>query len=801
MFRLLLAGSLFLSVTICKSGTFTSRGDGVTAPWTSASSWVFTGDADGIPDADDNVTILSSETITWNANISCNNLTVNGVLHHNTASTVRTLYIYGNYILNGSEAGSGAYSFQGSGNSISGTGSFNAYTRWTISANTTIQSNVVATKMYAVKFYGGADVTNFGNITLTSTAEYAPGSVWINGTGSTLTIRTGDIMTNGTLDVSSNVNTFSPNYTIGADIVPATFNNTCHHFVIGGNKPVRLSTNMQVNGNMTLQSGALFSTNGNDLSIRGNYQKTSSSGSFTMLAGDILTFNGSTAQTIATVGPQTLSNLVINNTGSSVSITTGNAFTITESLSLVNGTFNLSHASATMTLVSNASSTAIIGPSPNGSVTGNIRMQRFISARAAGYSTMAGCVQGQTVADWDDELLLVYGCCFPSFSPSILGYDETSADWVEVTSPTQPLTPGVGFEVYLDSDGSYTTFNATTIVNTGTPNLGTFDMSSYITANYDGWNLIGNPYHANISWDDLHATTTNISPDIMYYDETIEDYAVLTTGSGTLLAPNQGFWVESFGGASLVFTENIKTASNSSDFRSTPAQMFTIRLKSVGGTRFTSGTSFRFAADLSARNVKGNVTFKGIPNPKAPNLYSVSETGKGLKVNLLNSSLDQHIVPLHFNVGEDGLYTIGAQNIESAQLDGYTCVTLIDNKTGRNIDLAQEDYQFYAEKGENPGRFSLKMSKNNNCFNTIEVANGQVDISRLGNNTVVKLNFDTETNATITTTNLLGEQISPAQTVNASSEVLYLPLPENFTGIYLVNVFYNGRVESKKLFR
>jgi hypothetical protein len=72
-------------IVFCFASTGTAFGQGVftsaaTGDWNAAGSWTLSSgsDADGIPDADDNVTIASANTITVDANSACNNITLNG---------------------------------------------------------------------------------------------------------------------------------------------------------------------------------------------------------------------------------------------------------------------------------------------------------------------------------------------------------------------------------------------------------------------------------------------------------------------------------------------------------------------------------------------------------------------------------------------------------------------------------------------------------------------------------------------------------------------------------------------------
>ena len=66
---------LLLGAASARAATFTSAADGA---WTSPATWTFTGtDADGIPDADDSVTITFSRAVTVDGAQAAQNLTVN----------------------------------------------------------------------------------------------------------------------------------------------------------------------------------------------------------------------------------------------------------------------------------------------------------------------------------------------------------------------------------------------------------------------------------------------------------------------------------------------------------------------------------------------------------------------------------------------------------------------------------------------------------------------------------------------------------------------------------------------------
>jgi hypothetical protein len=76
----LLVGSLYPSAHTLAQATFTSKSSGA---WNSATKWTVTGnDADGIPDADDNVVIRATDSMSVSAVAYCKNLVINGKLRN-----------------------------------------------------------------------------------------------------------------------------------------------------------------------------------------------------------------------------------------------------------------------------------------------------------------------------------------------------------------------------------------------------------------------------------------------------------------------------------------------------------------------------------------------------------------------------------------------------------------------------------------------------------------------------------------------------------------------------------------------
>lgn len=773
-------------------GSFSSNTSNGT--WSDPATWVFTGDADGIPDSDDDITILPGHQVNISGtNNSCRHIVVQGILN---IPNLTLLKVFGNYIVSGQETGNnGAISFQGSGNfNLSGSGSFSTSIRYTfLYGNRTITSDVSLLKN---------SNCNTGNVTIRNQGYvrfsliYGNNTTWINETGSTLELSSQNF-TNWvvTLDATAPNNTIIYSNTSGSVTLLNTVNQSYHNLTLAGVSAVRrLPADIHVNGLFRVING-LLDTDGFDIYLRGNFQRVAP-GAITQDPGTELIFDGTNSQTITNSGSAFAINHLIFNNPTTATFSSG-LFTIRESIRVDQGSVNF--GTNLVTLVSTPTSTAYIAPS-NGTFTGSMIMQRHISSRVAGFSTMSSPSTGSTVQDWDNELLIVYATGGSSF-PSVTGYSETLLDWEYVNSATTPLTPGKGFEVWLDDNGTYTSFTAATIDIRGTPNRG--NISRAVTVDNDGWNLIGNPYAAHISFSDFRANAgVPMSDYFMYWDEAEDDYSF--GGPGDEIAPHQGFWIEASSAGNVIFRETNKTSSNSSFFRSTQPGFFKLRLKSDGETNFTSNTNFVFEDGLSKVYEQGSdVTFKKAPHPNAPSLYSLSTEGKRLRLNKMEAE-NSLVLPLGFAVGVSGFYTISANELGLAQDAGFNCVVLEDKLTKTFTDLIEGSYRFYAD-GASDERFVLHLSKDNSACNRNLVSSASselqgISITHTEQGIFVNYDLEDEMNSVISITNLLGQEIVSARSISISKGNIRVALPESFHGMFIVSVRQGDKMVTRKFF-
>lgn len=262
--------------------------------WNVAGSWTVVGvDADGIPDADDNVTIASGHTITLQGTSNCDDITVSGggTLNYNN----KALMIRGNFTRTGTTSSAGVLYFYGNPATITITGTYNNGGNWNIltGSNVTIAAGATILKANYFNISTGGALTNNSNVNLTS------GSVALSGTGtftagasSTLAVAyplAGSAGFNFT--AAGNRMRYSTNNT------PTILRTTYYHLDLINSTTSKSWSGgaLTVNGDLRIFSGCTLDFNLNDLNLGGNWVNFANT---TCLDMGSVNFTGAGTQTI-----------------------------------------------------------------------------------------------------------------------------------------------------------------------------------------------------------------------------------------------------------------------------------------------------------------------------------------------------------------------------------------------------------------------------------------------------------------------------------------------------------------------
>lgn len=324
----------------------------------------------------------------------------------------------------------------------------------------------------------------------------------------------------------------------------------------------------------------------------------------------------------------------------------------------------------------------------------------------------------------------------------VLEYDET-----ELYHPTgnagedRYVTPGT---TSMEVGKGYASAYTGTILFNGTPNTGNVTVSLTKTnhsafdaaeADYEGFNLVGNPYPSAISLNNfLTANNTVIEESVWLWDDdnttgtkgdnsdfiTINSLGVVSGGSRTsdwngFIGSMQGFFVQVkessiAGNYDLDFSNSMRSTANNADgnFFRTDACDQKVKLSISGNSgNFYDELLIGYAADATTGKDSRYDAVKLITNKNG--FYSYSDELKlaiqGLPVDYSRSVRLGAILPK-----EEQTFTLSIEEISNP--DQY--VFLMDDLTGKVWDLNSGSYQFETTESVINDRFSILMTESIN---------------------------------------------------------------------------------------
>ncbi len=250
-----------------------------------------------------------------------------------------------------------------------------------------------------------------------------------------------------------------------------------------------------------------------------------------------------TASQITGLGlPARVRNLT-DSTGTGATLTLSAPTSVAQILTMASATdFNLN--SHSLTLLSNATSTALVVNGPaGGRVVGQATMQRATTLSAAhntatGYRYYSPPVAGATVASlatggFQPVVNPAYNTSNDPRSvlpaPTVLGYDESRLSAQRLNLPafdnglyspaalTDPLVAGAGYLLTIPATATVS-FTGTLTTGNLSPTLSRGAGAAVPNA---GWNLVGNPYPAPLNWDSVRVADRPNLDAAMYTYESI----------------------------------------------------------------------------------------------------------------------------------------------------------------------------------------------------------------------------------------------------------------------------------------
>jgi hypothetical protein len=404
---------------------------------------------------------------------------------------------------------------------------------------------------------GAIQLTNKGNIHISGTRRYEPGSTIAYSGNSPQRIGNGH-----PFDAGVNLLIDNPTTTTLLQSV------LCHDF--------------------SLTAGTIAGIT-NSVTVHGDAQADGSA----MLDIETIRFEGGGDQSVGLDG-LIVNNVSVNKSGGSVSLNEPLSLRGLLQLESNNTTFTSNGHLTLLSTSDDGSGTARVGPLPIGSgITGDVTIQRYMSAEGRIFRYISSPVKEASVASLMDDFAVTGRFADPttgsgvnSRAPSFYYYDESMGSlqggWMPYPviglAKENPLEPGRGYCTLLRQWTDAIVWDVK-----GTLNQGEIALPVAMTTNMapsNGWNLVGNPYACTIDWDidgPNGWSKENISPifcirdngigswgSVRYWDGDI-NYADIPEGQ---IAAAQSFWVKATGpNPRLTAREGIKVINDASFYR------------------------------------------------------------------------------------------------------------------------------------------------------------------------------------------------------------------------------------------
>ncbi|MBO2009227.1 hypothetical protein [Hymenobacter negativus] len=523
-----------------------------------------------------------------------------------------------------------------------------------------------------------------------------------------------------------------------------------HHVTITETGRATLSGQLQVTGNLLVQSGGVLDAQCQLLAGPGSFElavgaelrichpagiaETGASGAV-QVAGPrrfspdaTYVYNGTAAQQTGPGLPAQVRALTVAN-AAGLSLTA--PLRIAQTLQLAAG--NLQLGSQMLTLLSGPAGTAQVA-NGGGVVLGTATVQRYLDPSlnaGMGYRHLSSPVRATTVADLATASFVPVTNAAYNTSPTpglvqpfptVLGYDETRL----ATTSSSPATFEQGYfspasnAAPLEVLRGYTVQLAgnQTVDFVGELNSGTYSTTLTRGPSADaGWHLLGNPYPATLDWRRLVRPTG--LDDAMYVFQSsgpyTGQYRSYINGMGNpLIALGQGFLVHlsnSNTSVSLTFTDAARSATyaaapalNRLAADTRPVVRLTL-LHAATNTGDETTVYFEAGATLGT-NAHYDAVKPFVNASGTTSLSSLSSTGDTLAINGLPPITGPCSIPLRGSVAQPGAYVLTVA--QYAHMNGLSCF-LHDAITGRSIQLTSTtSYPFQvAQAGSLGNRFVL----------------------------------------------------------------------------------------------
>jgi hypothetical protein len=514
--------------------------------------------------------------------------------------------------------------------------------------------------------------------------------------------------------------------------------------------------------------------------------------------------NGKPSSTKNAVIPMVTMNPVIGNNAvaASLNIFAGATLTINSTSSLkVNGIATLG-GSECLIIKSNSSGTAsFIDQGIAGA--GTAKVERYLTNSGVPYANEWHGVSSP-VSDATSNVFL---------NEYLMLYNESVHAFEYIQPVNIALTPAKGYFTWVNATS---TKEFTGHLNTGNQSIAvsrTWNPAGWYPdyiADFDGWNMVGNPYPSTIDLSLLTGSWINVEATAWFWNPVGGNYKVYPSGGGgshnPTCPPEQGFFVHCNaaattsvpGSGTVKFTNAARTIETETFLKSDEVLPDLLKIRAQG---FSNGyydeLSVYFDPSRTNNYEPGYDALKFSGNADAPQIYTLIDNSTKVSVNAMVFDKKNIIIPMGFYINTPANYTLIADNLGS--FEDAISIHLEDLKLNTTQDLRINPvYNFTYDTLDDPNRFVLHFG--NPYFGVNDSKNIQpVQIYSFGNAIYIQSQDGKPLDGTVFVYDLIGKELLHKP---LSNQALNRITPGVVEGYYLVRVVtgagtFNGKVYLK----
>jgi hypothetical protein len=772
-------------------------------------------------DVDGNLVINTSFSHSGIINIYANRtVTVNGSFTSNSGSSINisTSGSGGVFLVNGSftynssnlinvntggflRFGGTSGSFSGSA-AVSGSGTVEVLSGRTLEIDGTLtintgfsHSGIINVNASRTLIVSGS-FSHYGSINVNASAS-AGGTLTVNGTfhaygGSVLHIYRSTTVS-ATFNANAEVTTDASSVITVDGRFNASFSGIFHH---AGSLDINVDSFFDVFVDVDLENYGEINVN-----ATGSASGTASiSGSFTAKNGSTLTiYRSSTVSATfnANGSFEAESGSTIHIYGkfnASASVTfSGNATLHAGSETSFTGSAVLISTSSSLVLEANASGSASVTCAGSVSCSGSVTVQLYLTRDRWHYFS-------SPVAN---------ATAFIFLNDYLKKYDEPTDSWISIVT-NDPLDASRGYQVWKPSSTSNTEEFQGPLNNGSMPPLPLTRTMVPSLGQYNGWNLVGNPYPSAV---DLQVTAgwswSHVGSTAYYWDGTLGRYAAWNwSGSGSgqnggtrYVPSSQGFFVHcnaippetgSYEINNLARVHSSQTFWKSSEIRQISNELRLWAGDATGDLdelviRFVDGSSPAFDDNFDAYKLYGSQPVQ---------VYGRTTDNVSTAIYTVPVMADNTLVPVSILPAASGSFKLSAYQLYT--FTSGSGILLEDLKTGMVQDLTIDSvYSFTSDIQDDPNRFILLFSGVYYVGSNPMQENSLNKIFGSGNSIYIIARENVATSSDVFVYDLLGRQVYRNKLSAGGVAKFSIEVPQ---GYYFVKVISGSEISSAKVY-